>query len=325
MDILVIAEVRDGKLKKVTAECIGAAKGIATASDGNVSALLIGGKGEQAKELAGWGAQTVYHTESEKLDSYATEGYALAAANLIKERKFAVVLAGATNYGKDLMPRIAAKVGAGLATDCTGLALDGGKVIATRPAYAGKLVTKIGFSTETAMATLRPNVFSALPYADAAPNVVKLPVQVTDKELRAVVKQVVKSAGDIVELTEATVIVSGGRGLKAGENFKLIEEIAHVLGAAVGASRAAVDSGWKPQSCQVGQTGKVVTPNLYVACGISGAVQHLAGMSTSKCIVAINKDPNAPIFKVADYGAVGDLFQIVPALTVELKKLKETG
>ena len=325
MDILVISEIREGKLKKSSAECIGVAKNIIQTTGGNVSALIIGTKGETAKELSGYGAQTIYHAESDILNSYSTEAYANLVASLIKEKKFGLVLAGATNFGKDLFPRIAARIGAGYATDCIWYTVENNKIFVKRPIYAGKLIIKIGFNTETALVTIRPNIFQAPPYTDTAPNVVKIPVNITDSDIHAKVTGIVKTVEGMIELSEATIIVSGGRGMKAAENFKILEEIANVLGAAVGASRAAVDNGWKPQSVQVGQTGKVVTPNLYIACGISGSIQHLAGMATSKCIVAVNKDPNAPIFKVADYGVVGDLFTVVPVLKDEFKKLKESS
>lgn len=325
MEILVISEIRDGKLKKVSLEAIGAAKAVAAKAGGSVSALMIAGNDDAAKQLASHGASAVYSAESDQLKAYSTEAYAHVAAGLIREKGFKLILCGATNLGKDLMPRIAAKANGGLAVDCTGLDFDGGKVIAKRPVFAGKLIGRFVFNSEIMLATLRPNIFPMPAATDAAPNVLKLPVALTDEELRAKVAEVVKSAGDIVELTEATIVVSGGRGLKAADGFKMLEELASLLGAAVGASRAAVDAGWKPQSQQVGQTGKVVTPNLYIACGISGSIQHQAGMATSKCIVAINKDSNAPIFKIADYGVCADVFQVVPVITAEIKKLKAGG
>lgn len=325
MDVLVISEIRQGNMKKATSECLGVAKEVASATGGTVSALIYGTKTDCAKSLAGLGASAIYHADSGVLDTYSTEAYSAIASKLIQDKKFGLVLAGATNYGKDLMPRIAARIGAGLATDCTAVSVENGRITVKRPIYAGKLTAGIGFKSETVLATLRPNVFCPPAYVDSVPNIIKIDANVSENNIRARVVDTVKSGGDAVELTEATIVVSGGRGMKAQEHFKMLEELAGVIGAAVGASRAAVDSGWKPQSQQVGQTGKVVTPNLYIACGISGAIQHLAGMSTSKCIVAINKDKNAPIFKVCDYGIVGDVFQIVPAMTKEVRKLKESG
>jgi electron transfer flavoprotein alpha subunit len=212
------------------------------------------------------------------------------------------------------------RLNAGLANDCTALTVENGKITATKPLYAGKTLAKVVVNSRPMIFSLRPKQFAAgEPDASANAEIVKK--EVTLGNLRAIVKDVVKRAGAKMDLTEADIIVSGGRGMKGPENFKLIEDLADLLGGVVGASRSAVDSGWRPHSDQVGQTGKTVSPTLYIACGISGAIQHLAGMSSSKYIVAINKDPDAPIFQVANYGIVGDLFQVVPALTNELKKV----
>ncbi|MEK6576585.1 MAG: electron transfer flavoprotein subunit alpha/FixB family protein, partial [Nitrospirota bacterium] len=238
------------------------------------------------------------------------------------------ILMGATAMGKDLAPGLAARLRAGLASDCIALDRDeSGLISVMRPMYGGKVWAELSFSRpEFQIVTLRPNVFSAIePMESLDVKIEKIPVKPDHGTIRAVVIEVVAGSGSTVELTEASIIVSGGRGLKGPENFKMIEELAQALGAAVGASRAAVDAGWKPHSYQVGLTGKTVSPTLYIACGISGAIQHQAGMSSSKYIVAINKDPKAPIFKIANYGIVGDIFEVVPLLTEEIRRVKGEG
>lgn len=319
--VLVVAEVRDGAVKRATLECLTKARDLA--QGGTVAAALIG-PSSLASELGAYGAQRVFAAEDPKLANYAGEAYAAVVVEVAKQQKPDVILAGATPYGRDLMPRVAMKLDAGLATDCIECGWKDGAFTALRPVYAGKARTRIVFESSPAVATLRPNAFRA-EKAEAKAEVAKVDAKVDGGGLRAQVKETVKTAaGGFPELTEASIIVTGGRGIKGPENYHLIEELAKELGAACGASRAVVDAGWKPHSFQVGQTGKTVSPNIYIACGVSGAIQHLAGMSSSKCIVAVNKDPNAPIFKVADYGVVGDLFQIVPALTEEVKKQKGT-
>jgi electron transfer flavoprotein alpha subunit len=224
--------------------------------------------------------------------------------------------------GKDLAPRVAARLGAGLATDCTALRAEGGQLVATRPIYAGKVLAEVTWDKPPAVASLRPKIFEPAPPDAARSAAVEMfPAPVAEADLRVRTVEVKAAAQGQVDLTEAEVIVSGGRGMKGPEGYGVLEELAAALGGVVGASRAAVDAGWRPHGDQVGQTGKTVSPRLYVACGISGAIQHLAGMSGSRCVVAINKDPDAPIFKVADYGLVGDLFEIVPALAGEVRKL----
>jgi electron transfer flavoprotein alpha subunit len=320
-DVLVIAEIREGTPKKISFEMLGEGKRIAEKLGGSVQAIALGhGVGDAASSLAHYGADKVFVADDSTLEHYTAEGYANVLANLIEQTQPALVLLGATTTGKDLAPRLAARLGVGLASDCTGFAVQDGELLLTRPIYAGKAIATVKQAVRPYMATIRPNVFPTL---EADPSreaeVESIPADAGD--IRAKVVDMIKEAGDRIELTEADIIVSGGRGLKAPENFTLIEELAGVLGAAVGASRAAVDAGWKDHSYQVGQTGKVVTPTLYIACGISGAIQHLAGMKTSKYIVAVNKDPEAPIFKVADYGIVGDLFKVVPVLSEEFKKM----
>ena len=324
-DVLVVAEIRDGTVKKISLEMLGEGRSIADQLGGEVQAVALGhGVADVATSLAHYGAQKIFVADDPSLENYTAEGYTNVLANLVKQTQPALVLLGATTAGKDLAPRLAARLAVGLASDCTGFTVQDGEMLMTRPIYAGKAIARVKETDRPYMATIRPNIFAA-PEADTsrAAEVENIPADAG--EIRAKVLEMIMEAGARVELTEADIVVSGGRGLKAPENFALIDELADVLGAAVGASRATVDAGWKDHSYQVGQTGKVVTPTLYIACGISGAIQHLAGMKTSKCIVAVNKDPEAPIFKVADYGIVGDLFKVVPVLTEEFKKMKAEG
>jgi electron transfer flavoprotein alpha subunit len=324
-DVLVVAEIRDGAAKKVTFEMLGEGARIAELLGGSVEAVALGRNiGEVARTLGRHGATKIYVADSAGLEHYTAEGFTNVLAALIQEIQPALVLLGATTTGKDLAPRLAGRLAVGLASDCTGFAIDNGDVLITRPIYAGKAIATVKETVKPHMATVRPNIFPA-PEPGASVEAPTETIPSDAGEIRARVVDMIMEAGDRIELTEADIIVSGGRGLKAPENFDIVEELAKVLGAAVGASRAAVDAGWKDHSYQVGQTGKVVTPTLYIACGISGAIQHLAGMKTSRYIMAINKDPDAPIFKVADYGIVGDVFSVVPVLTEEFKKMKAEG
>lgn len=324
-DVLVVAEIRDGAIKKVALELVGEGRRIAGELGGNLLAVALGhGMGDALAPLAHYGADKVFVADDPALANYTAEGYSNVLAGLIGELEPALVLLGATTQGKDLAPRLAARLAAGLASDCTGFAVQDGELHITRPIYAGKASATVREAARPYMATVRPNIFAAAD-PDSSREAPMESMSVDAGVIRAKVVEMIKEAGERVELTEADIIVSGGRGLKEPENFALIEELAAVLGAAVGASRAAVDAGWKDHSYQVGQTGKVVTPTLYIACGISGAIQHLAGMKTSKYIFAINKDPDAPIFKMADYGIVGDLFKVVPVLTEEFKKMMAEG
>lgn len=322
--IWVFAEQRDGKLKNVSFELLCACRKIANETGEELAAVLFGKDVSQlADALAEYGADKVFIADDAKLASYTTDAYSKVLADLIKEHKPSVLLMGCTILGRDLAARVAQKMGAGLMTDCTGLAMEEGNLVFTRPIYAGKAFVKAACpEARPVMATIRPNVLPAeMLQAGRKAEVINAAVNIGEPDLRQIIRDVIKQISTRPELTEANVIVSGGRGMKGPENFKLIEDLADVLGAAVGASRAAVDAGWKPHSFQVGQTGKTVSPTLYIACGISGAIQHLAGMGSSKCIVAVNKDPEANIFKVADYGIVGDLFEVVPILIEECKKL----
>ena len=312
--ILCLAEQNDGKLRRASLEAVSEARRLSGPLAASVEAVLMGpGASGLAGELASYGADKLHVFEDAAFASYASEAYARAFAQVIAATKAAVVLIPFTALGKDLAPRVAAKVGAGLASDCVALSVEGGKLVGRRPVYAGKAYATVHWAGEPQLATLRPNVFAlGQPDASRKAEVVK---ESCDASARAKVVSVKSSAQGKVQLTEAQIIVSGGRGLKGPEHFHLVEELADALGAATGASRAVVDAGWVDHSLQVGQTGKTVSPSLYVACAISGAIQHLAGMSSSKCIVAINKDPDAPMFKVANYGILGDVFELLPKLT----------
>ncbi len=317
--IYVIAEQRDGALRKVSFELASAARKLADQTGDEVSAILLGsGVESMAAELGKFGVDKVFVGDNAALEPYVTEAHAQVVAKILKDNDAAIALFGASVQGKDLSARVAAKLAGGLATDCTDVKIDGGKLVAVRPMYAGKCFADVVFNTTPAMASLRPNVFPAVENAKAAA-VTKVDVAVDAQKSK--ILEVQKDTSGKVDLTEANIIVSGGRGMKGPDEYKILEELADVLKGTVGASRAAVDAGWRPQKDQVGQTGKVVSPNLYIACGISGAIQHLAGMSSSKCIVAINKDAEAPIFAKADFGVVDDLFKVVPELTAACKKL----
>lgn len=321
-NILVIGEHQEGKIKKVTQELVTKASELAAKLSSEVDVVIVGHGIQTPGELGAFGAKKVYVVDTPKLEKYNTEGVCKVVTELIGEVKPSVILGTASTLGKDFFPRLAARLGAGLASDCTDLNIQDGRLLATRPIYAGKAFVDVKYESEIQMATARPNSFIAKKTSEATAEAVAK--EVDPGAMRAVMKEIIKGKTDKVDLTEASIIVSGGRAMKNAENFKILNELADVIGATVGASRAAVDSGYAPHDMQVGQTGKVVNPNLYIACGISGAIQHLAGMRTSKVIVAINKDTEAPIFTKADYGIVGDLFQIVPLLTQEFKKaLKE--
>jgi electron transfer flavoprotein alpha subunit len=317
-DVWIIAEHRDGEFRKVTFEAASAAKTIAGELGGQVVALVFGkGLGDQCAQLGDWGADKVLYAEDDKFEYYTTDAYAEAAAKLARDQGPAAILFGASVQGKDLAGRLAAKLGVSAAVDCTALEVADGRLKATRPMYAGKVYAEVLLKADPQIVTLRPNVFDAKQSGGEAA-VEEVSVEVSEPRVK--LEEVLKEAEDKVELTEAEVIVSGGRGMKDSDNFAILEELAGLLNAAVGASRSAVDAGWRPHGDQVGQTGKVVTPNCYIACGISGAIQHLAGMGSSKIIVAINKDPDAPIHGKADYSVVADLFDVVPKLTEEVKK-----
>jgi len=316
--ILTFAEARDGKLRRPSLEAVSEARRLADALSGSVRSVLIGsGVKGLADELASYGAATVVAFDDPGLAAYATESYARALAQAVSETKPAAVFVPFTALGKDLAPRVAARVGAGLVSDCVSLSVKDGRLVARRPLYAGKAYASVTWTGEPQMATLRANVFAlGKPDASRRAEVTSATVDATS---RARVTGLAAASEGKVELSEAQVIVSGGRGLKGPEHFHLVQELGDAFGAAVGASRAVVDAGWVDHQMQVGQTGKTVSPTLYIAAGISGAIQHLAGMSSSKYIVAINKDADAPIFKIADYGILGDVFEVLPKLTQEAK------
>ncbi|MEK7449345.1 MAG: electron transfer flavoprotein subunit alpha/FixB family protein [Planctomycetota bacterium] len=320
--ILVFAEQKENQFKQAAFEAISEARRLSDTLKTEVVALVVG---SEIKDLtdqpAFYGANKVLMIDNPQLRCYINRPYTRAVLKAVNQVNPGVILFSATLSGKELAASVAAGLGTSVAQDCIGLALDGEKLLARRPIYAGKAIITVKIINNPAVISLRPKVFPALaPDESKTAPVEKLKITFTPDDLKVTVKESVKTDGQKKELTEADVIVSGGRGMKGTENYKIIEELAEILNAAVGASRAAVDAGWRPHEDQVGQTGKTVCPTVYIACGISGAIQHLAGMSSSKCIVAINKDPDAPIFKIADYGLVGDLFECVPALTSELKK-----
>ena len=319
--LLALAEQRDNVFKKSAFEVTKAGRTTADKTGSELIVLVIGSAVERiAEELGGYGATRVLIVEDPRLEKYSTTAYAKIVSAVAQKEEVDTVFISASALGKDLAPRVAVRLSAGLVADCTSLDVKESEVIATRPIFAGKALIDVKVNSAVKVFTLRPNVFTVGTADGQKASVERISVALSDGDFSARVLKVEVQSGR-PDVTEAEIIVSGGRGLKGPENFRLIESLADVLGAAVGASRAVVDAGWRPHDEQVGQTGKTVSPTLYVACGISGAVQHLAGMSSSKVIVAINKDKDAPIFQVADYGIVGDVFEILPALTEEFKKL----
>ncbi|MFZ3171469.1 MAG: electron transfer flavoprotein subunit alpha/FixB family protein [Carboxydocellales bacterium] len=318
--VWVFANIRGGSFRKVIFEMLGEGRKIANHLGEELTAVLLGNDiASFANILAEYGADKVLIAEDTSLGTYTTDAFAKVTADLIKEGQPSVVMFAHNAIGKDLAPAVAQKIGAGQVSDVIQV-IYADQLAFRRPIYAGKAFANVVFNTKPMITTIRAKMFEAAePQAGRSAEVIKTSPSVSD--IRQVVRDVVRKASVRVELTEADIVVSGGRGMKSGENFAILEELADVLGAAIGASRAAVDEGWREPQYQVGQTGKVVAPSLYIACGISGAIQHLAGMGSSKVIVAVNKDPEAEIFKVADYGIVGDLFQVVPILTQEFKKI----
>jgi electron transfer flavoprotein alpha subunit len=321
--VLAVLEQRDGAIRKVSHEVVTGARRVADALGGGASVdalVLAAGPVRGADQLGGFGADRVVTLTNPAFGSYAPEGYARAIADRVNTGGYGAVVFAASATGKDLAPRVAARLGRPLVQDITDVSVAGGAVIAIRPVYAGKALLKVRVAGSPAVLSLRPNVFTPVQRPKAG---TQESAAVDGSPGRVVVTRIKAAPGGTLDVAEAPIIVSGGRGLKEPANFKVLEELAAAFAgrAAVGASRAVVDAGWRPHADQVGQTGKTVSPTLYVAVGISGAIQHLAGMRTSKVIVAINKDKDAPIFKVADYGIVGDLFDVVPKLTEEIKKL----
>lgn len=318
--VLVLGEARDGQLRNVSFEAIAAAKTVA--EGGEVVGVLIGESvNSLGNDLYQYGADKVVAVEDAKLSQYTPDGYSQALMAVIEQESPEGIIFGHTSLGKDLAPKIASKLGSGLISDAVAVEEAGGNLVFTRPIYSGKAFEKKIVTDGLVFATIRPNNIAPLE-KDAGKSGEVSTVSAEIKDLRTIIKDVVRKATEGVDLSEAKVVVAGGRGVKSEEGFEPLKELADVLGGAVGASRGACDADYCDYSLQIGQTGKVVTPDLYIAAGISGAIQHLAGMSNSKVIVAINKDPEANIFKVADYGIVGDLFEVIPMLTEEFKKLK---
>ncbi len=320
-DLVVVVEQRQGTVKRASLEAVSEARRLAEGMGGRTIALVPAASAPAGLEaVSKAGAARVLALVSEHLSSYSTEGWADAVVGPIGEVDPAAVLLSATAMGRDLAPRLAARLSAGLASDCTALSIEGGALMARRPVYSGKAVASVQFGGR-AVITLRPNVFALAEYTPGSAAETRA-VPLDPARIRARVARTESAGQKTLDVAEAGIVVSGGRGLKDPANFSLIRDLAEALGGAVGASRAVVDAGWIEHAHQVGQTGKVVAPALYVACGISGAIQHLAGMSTSRVIVAVNKDPEAPIFKIADYGIVGDVFEVLPAMTEAVRKLK---
>lgn len=316
--VLAITEQREGAFRKVSYESLSQGRQLADELGGTLIALILGqGIAALAEEAREYGPDRILLADDPKLADYLTDRYSQVVAAVAQQESVDYIVLGASSLGRDLAARLAARLDGSLAMDCVALQLAGADLTATRPMYGGKVMAELALSGSPCIAALRPNAVDIVK-APGAGAVETVQTEIPEGWLELVEKQL---ASDQVELTEADTVVSGGRGM-GGPDYRLVEELAEALDGAVGASRSAVDEGWRPHSDQVGQTGKVVSPNLYIACGISGAIQHLAGMSGSKVIVAINKDPEAPIFSKADYGVVGDLFEMLPAVTAEIKKLK---
>ena len=319
-NILIVPEEREGNLRRVSFELVTVANDIAKGLGGSVEVLMLGNNiGACAEALAKTGVSKVYLADDPSLALFAPDVFTALLADVIRKAQPAVTLFAATGHGKELGARVAARLDLGLATDCIGYQVENGTLILKRPVYAGKAMAMVKAKSLPVMASIRPNIFPPAPADSATAPIEKIAVSAGAARSKVVEK--VKKEAVAVDLAEAKRVVSGGRGIKNQEGFGIIKELATTLGAAIGASRAAVDAGWIDYSAQVGQTGKTVAPQLYIAAGISGAIQHLAGMSSSKVIVAVNKDPDAPIFKVADYGIVADLFDVLPVVNEELKKV----
>jgi electron transfer flavoprotein alpha subunit len=321
----IVEDDRQGNPKKVTAEVLGEASRLAGQMNAQVEAVWLTEKAapEGLTLLGELGAKRVWLFEDAAFAPYRGEVWTPVIADLAAKESPQAIFAPVTTRQRELMARLAARLGAGLSADSTALSLDNGQLVATRPVYAGKLLSQVTWTKAPWLATLRPNVFRPAEPQTGATATVERPATSAPAAAMSLVERREEASTGLPELAEAEIVVSGGRGLKGPENFVILEDLAKVIGAAVGASRAAVDAGWKPHRFQIGQTGRTISPKLYLGFGISGAIQHLAGMRTSKVICAVNKDPEAPIFKIADYGIVGDLFEVVPMLTGEFKKLLE--
>ncbi|HNR13467.1 MAG TPA: electron transfer flavoprotein subunit alpha/FixB family protein [Thermodesulfobacteriota bacterium] len=322
-NVVIYAEQMGGNFRSMAFEAVCQGKKMAAALGGQAIAVVVGSGVADGSVLGQYGADKVIVVDNAKLKDYTVDAYGKAFTEIAKKNDPAVVVLTATVQGKDIGAYASAALGAPITADCTGWSVQGSTIQIKRPVYAGKAYLTIDLANQPSVVSLRPKVFSPdAPDASKSAPVEQAEASLSDADLRSVVQEIVAKASGKLDVSEADIIVSGGRGMKGPDGFKILEELAQALGAAVGASRSAVDEGWRPHGDQVGQTGKVVSPKLYIACGISGAIQHLAGMRTSKCIVAINKDPEAPIFQIADYGIVGDLFQVVPKMTEEIKKVR---
>ena len=324
--VWVFAEQREGELQKVSLELLGEGRKIADKLGVKLTALLIGDNVKSLADTLGrHGADEVLVAESTLLKHYTTDGYTKVICDLANDRKPGIIFIGATFIGRDLGPRVAARLSTGLTADCTVLDVDVEKadLLATRPAFGGNLMATIACPDHRPqMATVRPGVFTKLPDEERNFTVEEVEVKIEDSDIRTKIVEIVKETKEIVDISEANFIVSGGRGVGSKENFAILEELAEALGGTVAGSRAAVENGWIERDYQVGQTGKTVRPTIYIACGISGAIQHVAGMQESDMIIAINKDATAPIMQTADYAIVGDLFKVIPEMTAQIKAIK---
>ena len=325
--VWVFAEQREGQLQKVSLELLGEGRKIADKLGSKLTALLIGSKVQNlVEDLSRHGADEVLVVDAPELEHYTTDGYTKAICELANAKKPNIIFIGATFIGRDLGPRVAARLETGLTADCTSLDVDveSGDLLATRPAFGGNLMATIVCPDHRPqMATGRPGVFEKLPLGENDATVENVEVKFNSNDIRTKIVEIIKEHKDIVDISEANVLVAGGRGIGSEENFKMLKELAEVMNGSIAASRAAVEKGWVDKDYQVGQTGKTVRPNIYVACGISGAIQHAAGMQDSDMIIAINKDANAPIMKIADYAIVGDVNKVVPEFIAQLKAMKE--
>lgn len=325
--VWVFAEQREGELQKVSLELLGEGRRVADKLGVKLTALLLGNNvSNLAEKLAAHGADEVLVAEDKNLEHYTTDAYTKVICDLATERKPGILFVGATFIGRDLGPRIAARLSTGLTADCTSIdvEVENGDLLATRPAFGGNLMATIACPDHRPqMATVRPGVFEAVNTDPSNCKIEKVNVNLADSDVRTKVIETVKTAKDIIDISEAKIIVAGGRGVGSKENFAMLQELADVLGGVVAGSRAAVEKGWIENAYQVGQTGKTVKPTIYIACGISGAIQHVAGMQDSEVIIAINKDETAPIMNVADYGIVGDIKKVLPELIAQAKAIKE--
>ncbi|PVE15181.1 electron transfer flavoprotein subunit alpha [Clostridium perfringens] len=325
--VWVFAEQREGQLQKVSLELLGEGRKIADKLGSKLTALLIGNKVKNlVEDLSRHGADEVLVVDAPELEHYTTDGYTKAICELANAKKPNIIFIGATFIGRDLGPRVAARLETGLTADCTSLDVDveSGDLLATRPAFGGNLMATIVCPDHRPqMATVRPGVFEKLPLGENDATVENVEIKFNSNDIRTKIVEIIKEHKDIVDISEANVLVAGGRGIGSEENFKMLKELAEVMNGSIAASRAAVEKGWVDKDYQVGQTGKTVRPNIYVACGISGAIQHAAGMQDSDMIIAINKDANAPIMKIADYAIVGDVNKVVPEFIAQLKAMKE--